>query len=200
MIKNIIFDIGNVLLEFNPKEYFSKYFNDEQKGNDICHKLMHSDIWKKYDLGEYTLSDVMNQFKKRFPEYENDIESVLEMWVTILNPIESSICKIEELRGRGYEVYLLSNLNKEAHLYIEEEYTIFDMVNGYVLSYLERLAKPDEKIYDCLVRRYQLNVHECVFIDDLKENVEAAIAFGMKGIVYTNKEEVEEKLESLLEV
>lgn len=161
---------------------------------------MHSDIWKKYDLGEYTLSDVMNQFKKRFPEYENDIESVLEMWVTILNPIESSICKIEELRGRGYEVYLLSNLNKEAHLYIEEEYTIFDMVNGYVLSYLERLAKPDEKIYDCLVRRYQLNVHECVFIDDLKENVEAAIAFGMKGIVYTNKEEVEEKLESLLEV
>lgn len=78
MIKNIIFDIGNVLLEFKPEEYFSSKFEDKNKGKEICRALMHSSIWKKYDLGEYSLHDVIREFKKEFPIYENEIENILE--------------------------------------------------------------------------------------------------------------------------
>lgn len=198
MIKNIIFDIGNVLLEFDPKKYFSKIYENEKFSEEICTLMMSSNIWKKYDLGIYDLREVKTAFKQELPKYHNEIEDMLSVWVKILEPIDYTLEKMQMLKRRGYGVYLLSNLNREAYDYIKSRYFIFDYVDGYVLSYQEQLAKPDLKIYELLCERYSLCPKECVFIDDLKENVEAAIAHDMCGIQFFDPEQVEAQLEALL--
>lgn len=198
MIKNIIFDIGNVVLQFKPHEYFSKQFDDEFS-EKICTMMMSSQIWKKYDLGVYNLEDVKKAFKEEMPEFQNEIEQMLSVWVKILEPIDYTLEKMQMLKRRGYKIYLLSNLNEEAYDYIKNRYFIFDFVDGYVVSFKERLAKPNQEIYELLCDRYHLNPNECVFIDDLKENVEAAIAYQMKGIQFLEEEQVERELEFILE-
>lgn len=198
MIKNIIFDIGNVVLQFKPHEYFSKQFDDEFS-EKICTMMMSSQIWKKYDLGVYNLEDVKKAFKEEMPEFQNEIEQMLSVWVKILEPIDYTLEKMQMLKRRGYKIYLLSNLNEEAYDYIKNRYFIFNFVDGYVVSFKERLAKPNQEIYELLCDRYHLNPNECVFIDNLKENVEAAIAYQMKGIQFLEEEQVERELELILE-
>lgn len=198
MIKNIIFDIGNVVLQFKPHEYFSKQFDDEFS-EKICTMMMSSQIWKKYDLGVYNLEDVKKAFKEEMPKFQNEIEQMLSVWVKILEPIDYTLEKMQMLKRRGYKIYLLSNLNEEAYDYIKNRYFIFNFVDGYVVSFKERLAKPNQEIYELLCDRYHLNPNECVFIDDLKENVEAAIAYQMKGIQFLEEEQVERELELILE-
>lgn len=198
MIKNIIFDIGNVVLQFKPQAYFSKQFNDSESSERICSMMMSSQIWKNYDLGIYNLEDVKQAFKEELPQYQEEIEQMLSVWVKILEPIDYTLEKMQMLKRRGYQIYLLSNLNEEAYEYIKKRYFIFDYVDGYILSFQERLAKPNSDIYKLLCSRYDLDPSECIFIDDLKENVEAAIKLQMKGIQFIEEEQVENELESIL--
>lgn len=199
MIKNIVFDIGNVVLKFNPKEYFSREYKNLDSIDMLCDLMMESDIWRSYDLGDIHLEDVREAFAKAAPTHQEEINEMLNHWTDILEPIEYTFNKMKELRCQGYSLYLLSNLNEEAYDYILRHYDLFDIVDGYIVSFKERLAKPDFKIYDCLMNRYQLYKEECVFIDDLEKNVDAAIRYGMQGIVFQNEEQVEKELNRILE-
>ncbi|NBK96420.1 MAG: HAD family phosphatase [Erysipelotrichia bacterium] len=198
MVKNIVFDIGNVVLEFKPHKYFTKHFANDDASEKICKMMMSSQIWKNYDLGIYNLEDVKNAFKKEMPLYQTQIDQMLSMWVKILEPIDYTLEKMQMLKKQGYGIYLLSNLNKEAFEYIKKRYFIFDFADGYIVSFQEQLAKPDKAIYELLCNRYQLLPQECVFIDDLKENVEAAIHYQMHGIHFIDEKQVNEQLEQLL--
>lgn len=198
MIKNIVFDIGNVILKFNPKEYFSNMFENEEIGNTMCDLIMQSEIWKQYDLGNCTLEEVKEDFVNKVPSLKNEICKMLDLWLPILQPIEYTFKKIEELKKQGYSIYLLSNLSEDAFAYIDKEYHLFEMVDGYIVSFKEHLAKPEVQIYELLVSRYHLQKEECVFLDDMKVNVEAARSFGMKGIHFKEEKQVEKELMDLL--
>lgn len=198
MIKNIVFDIGNVVLKFKPHEYFSKHFKDDVSSEKICTLMMSSQIWKNYDLGIYNLEDVKKAFKKELPQYQKEIEEMLSIWVKILEPIDYTLDKMQMLKKRGYQIFLLSNLNEEAYEYIKKRYFVFDFVDGFILSFQERLAKPNQNIYELLCGRYDLNPKECIFIDDLLENVKAAQAYQMKGIQFLNEVQVDNELEQIL--
>lgn len=198
MIRNIVFDIGNVLLAFQPKQYFTKMFNDETFASEMCQLMMSSQIWKDYDLGLLDLTQVKEAFQKEVPQYHALIEQMLAVWVEILKPKHYTLNKLKQLKQQGYQVYLLSNLNKEAYDYIREQYCLFDEVDGYIVSFAEQLAKPDEKIYALLCERYSLKPEQCLFLDDLKENVDAAIRFGMHAIHFECEEVVEKQLQKVL--
>lgn len=198
MIKNIVFDIGNVVLKFKPHEYFAKHFKSEASSEKICTLMMSSQIWKNYDLGIYNLEDVKIALKKELPEYQKEVEEMLSFWVKILEPIDYTLEKMQMLKRRGYQIYLLSNLNEEAYEYIKKRYFIFDFVDGYVLSFQEQLAKPNQEIYELLCGRYELIPQECIFIDDLNENVVAAKTYQMKGIQFFDEEQVDKELEEIL--
>lgn len=198
MIKNVIFDIGNVILKFTPKEYFASLLKSESLGNEICDLIMQSQIWKEYDLGKCTLEDVKADFSKQKPHLKEIIHEILDQWLDVLEPIAYTFHKMEELRKAGYKLYLLSNLSKDAFDYIDKRYALFDQVDGYIVSFKEQLAKPDERIYTCLLERYSLNKEECVFLDDTKVNVDASNALGLKAIHFVKEEEVEEALNAVL--
>lgn len=199
MIKNIVFDIGNVLLEFNPRKYFAKYFNDETLANALCDAMLSGATWNKYDLGEYSLKQVEDEIVVKNPQYKDLIHEMLSIWVKILEPIDYSLEKMRLLKRRGYKIYLLSNLNKEAYEYIKENTFLFKEVDGYIVSFKEHMIKPNQEIYACLCNRYRLNPNECIFIDDLDKNVEAAKQYGMQGIVFNEIKQVEKELQVILE-
>lgn len=198
MIKNVVLDIGNVLLKFNPKEYFSAKTQNLELCVSLCDMMMNGEIWKAYDLGDYSMNDVRKKFVEAMPLYQTEINAMLDEWTNILQPIEYTFEKMRQLRCEGYQIYLLSNLNEDAYEYILNHVDLFDLVDGFVVSFKERLAKPDSKIYECLLNRYQLKVEECVFIDDIEKNIQAAIDVGMQGIVFHNEQQVEEDLNRIL--
>lgn len=199
MIKNIILDIGNVLLSFKPKEYFTKVLGDEKKSEEIIGHMLGSDVWKEYDLGNYTLKNVEDNLKSIMPQYTEEIELILSNWTKMLEPITYTMEKMEEWKQQGYGIYLLSNLNKEADEYIQEHFNFYEKADGMVLSYKVHLAKPDTRMYAHICDKYNLQPSECLFIDDCLDNVLSAITFGIASIHFKDVEQVKHDLEHIFE-
>lgn len=194
MIKNIIFDIGNVLLDFKP----AVYFKDVECGDEVCYHIFHSPYWKEYDLGTKSLSEVKDILIREKPEYQSQIEEILSRWTEVLTQ-RKTMKHIKLLSEKGYHIYLLSNLSCDAADYIKERYDLFDQVDGYVLSCDVNYIKPDTKIYQILLDNYHLKPHESVFLDDLKDNVESARALGMYGIQVVDEDKSLKELYEVIE-
>lgn len=194
MIKNIIFDIGNVLLDFKP----AVHFKDVECGDEVCYHIFHSPYWKEYDLGTKSLSEVKDILIREKPEYQPQIEEILSRWTEVLTQ-RKTMKHIESLSEKGYHIYLLSNLSCDAADYIKEHYDLFDQVDGYVLSCDVNYIKPDTKIYQILLDNYHLKPHESVFLDDLKDNVESAKALGMYGIHVVDEDKALKELYEVIE-
>lgn len=194
MIKNIIFDIGNVLLDFKP----AVHFKDIECGDEVCYHIFHSPYWKEYDLGTKSLSEVKDILIREKPEYQPQIEEILSRWTEVLTQ-RKTVKHIKSLSEKGYHIYLLSNLSCDAADYIKKRYDLFDQVDGYVLSCDVNYIKPDKKIYQILLDNYHLKPHESVFLDDLKDNVESAKALGMYGIQVVDEDKALKELYEVIE-
>lgn len=192
MIKNIVFDIGNVLFEFKPERHFA-YLPDGEK---VCKYIFTSPLWLAYDLGEMHLDEVEARLITQYPKHEATISLMLSKWTEVLKP-KRSMEMIEQLKQQGYRIYLLSNLSYDAADYIQQTYKLFDKVDGYVLSCEVHRVKPNLEIYEILSSQYALNYKETIFLDDLEENVRAAERLGMYGIHYTDDETVQTQLNKL---
>lgn len=196
MVKNVIFDIGNVMLKFDPKTYVRSKIGEE-KLEEIHRCIFQSDEWPMLDRGVITEKEAIKNIVSRNSENENLINSVFENWYDMLIPIESSIDVLRKLKEESYNVYYLSNFHLAAFEYINEKYGLFELFDGGVISYKEKLIKPEKEIYEKIIDKYNLQPDQTVFIDDMEENVEAAIALGLKGIVLRSPEELKIELEKL---
>jgi len=196
MIKNIIFDIGNVMLEFDPKTYVKSKIGEE-KLEEIHKCIFQSDEWPMLDRGVITENEAIKNIVSRNFENEKLINSVFENWYDMLMPIESSMDVLRKLKKESYNVYYLSNFHLAAFEYINKKYGLFELFDGGVVSYKEKLIKPEKEIYEKIIIKYNLEPDKTVFIDDMEENVEAAIELGLKGIVLRNPEELKIELEKI---
>ena len=194
MIKNIIFDIGNVLLDFKP----AVYFKDLKDGDKVCYHIFYSPYWKEYDMGTKSLDEVIAILVREKPEYQLQIEEILSRWMEVLNQ-RKTMKHIKLLSEKGYCIYVLSNLSYDAANYIKQHYDVFNQVDGYVLSCDVNCIKPDTKIYQLLLDTYHLKPHESVFLDDLKDNVESAKALGIKGIHVVDEDKALKELYKVIE-
>ena len=194
MIKNIIFDIGNVLLDFNPKIYVkSKVI--EEKVEEIYKSIFQSDEWPMLDRGTISEEEAKINIINRNIENEELINLVFENWYDILMPIESSVEVLKKLKQNGYKIYYLSNFHLAAFEHVIKKHGFFRLFDGGVVSYKENLLKPEKEIYEMIIDRYNLEPCQTIFIDDMKENVDAAIKSGLKGIILRNPKNLKEELE-----
>ena len=194
MIKNIIFDIGNVLLDFNPKVYVKSKITEE-KVEEIYKCIFQSDEWPMLDRGTISEEEAKINIINRNIENEELINLVFENWYDILIPIKSSVEVLKQLKQNGYKVYYLSNFHLAAFEYVVKKHDFFEIFDGGVVSYKENLLKPEKEIYEKIVDRYHLEPSQTVFIDDMKENVKAAMKSGLKGILLNNPEKLKAELE-----
>lgn len=188
MIKNVIFDIGNVLLYFKPVEFLNKLYDKETA--DVLYKtIFRSPEWVCLDRGTITQEDATSNFIERKPELKDKIEFVMEHWNEIHTPIPDTVKLMRNLKSKGYGIYLLSNYHKKAFDYISNKYDFIRNVNGKIISSHYKLLKPEEKIYKALFDVYNLNPDECIFIDDTPVNIEVANKLGIHGLCFKGSTE-----------
>ena len=199
MIRNIVFDLGNVLVDFDPKFYMQSFGFSEQEIQNLF-RLVYEDDWRLYDRGDYgSVTDLCDAVCKKHPAYASAFKKILcPEWVRIHTLKEETARYLSELKARGYRIYLLSNLSKESYDYVSS-YPFFALIDGGVYSYQEHICKPDRGIYEVLLSRYALRADETVFLDDAEANVEAANRLGIHGVLFSTIEQVKLQLENLLQ-
>ena len=190
MIKNIIFDIGGIILD-DSIDNLSRVFNKDM--TDIYKKVYMGDF-KKCLLGELSFLDYSKQFEKDVDyKYIKDIldPNKLNIITPVINENLSYIIKLKE---RGYHLYLLSNLAKETYDYLNSLININNYFDGAVFSFEEQMKKPDEAIFKLIINKYNLNKDETIYFDDKEKMVNVASSLGIRSYVFKSIEDIEKNI------
>lgn len=198
MIKNIIFDFGGVLLDWNPRYLYKSYFNNDEEMEHFLADICNGEWNIKQDAGR-PFAEAVKELQAKFPEYAEAIQMYDDDWEKMLKcELPESIDLLKELKFMGYGIYGLTNWSAEKIGYAFANYSFFSLFDGIVVSGVEKVVKPDRKIYEILLERYSLKPGECVFIDDNQDNVDMAKVLGINAISFDNIGNVKEHLETLL--
>lgn len=198
MIKNIVFDLGRVMVDFDPVAYLRGFGYPEQTVQAL-HEIVFGHDWYLHDRGDYrTIEDLRAALVKKYPEREAELTAVLRGdWVKIHYLKTDTADYMAELKRRGYGIYILSNLSVESYEFIRQ-YDFFRIPDGGVFSYQENACKPEEKIYRVLLDRYGLVPEETVFLDDNPDNIAEANRLGIHGVLFTDLAAAKAETEALL--
>ncbi len=183
-IKNVIFDFGNVIIDWDPKYLYEKLFDDK---GEMDHFLTHiCDMeWHSHQDGGRTFKEATDIKLAEFPEHADMIRRFYGDWDQMFKgQIEVNVALIDPLKEKGYRLFGLTNWPGEIFEESRKMFPAFAKFEGIVVSGIERTVKPYPEIYRILLDRYDLNASECFFIDDRKENIDAAVALGFDGLHY----------------
>ena len=203
MIKNIIFDLGGVLVDWNPVDKLRRMGLPEDEVNIIAQNTAFSPEWNEVDKGAIEKEKLFEVMLARIPqEYRKDAASFLNEGVfDAIHSFSYSAEWLKSLKQRGLSVFLLTNYSDWMFSYhFENEFSFKDSVDGMIVSGRVKLLKPDRAIYEALMNKYGLKPEECVFFDDRQENVEGAQKCGIKAIVFKNFEQAQTELKTYLEI
>ena len=183
MYKNIIFDLGGVMVDFDPKTYLVDRFCNAEVEEQVSQLTFESEEWKLLDAGLITRSEANLRMLARAKEYGRafEVQGVLDDWMHILRPRRRMQELVRKLKSRGYCVYYLSNIPEDVLDFLTER-DLKGLFDGGVASCEVHINKPDPRIYKALLDKYQLKAGESIFIDDRLENVQAAFRLGFAGI------------------
>ena len=199
MIKTVIFDIGNVLVEFCWRRMFEEFGLEGEDFEKMADATVRNDAWNEFDRGELSTEEIIDIFAKEAPEYRSYIEKIYEDPTKMIAQFAYAKPWIKEMKERGYQVYILSNWSEPTYLACKDnELDFLPLVDGVVFSFEEKLIKPDQRIFERLCSRYDINPEEAVFLDDNEANVISSRAFGLHTIHFKSYEQAKAELEALL--
>jgi putative hydrolase of the HAD superfamily len=198
MVKNIIFDLGNVLISFKPSEYFEKNNYPEAIKATILSDIFGSKEWLMLDNGEITTPEAIHAIAKRSPLNKEEIDHIFNLRTDLMFPLDQNVRLLPGLKKRGFRLYYLSNFPLDIFDEIKSGYYFFKHFDGGLISAEVKFSKPDIGIYKTLLEKYSLIPEECLFIDDAEINVTAAEAIGMKGLVTHGSLEISKEIEVAL--
>ena len=184
-IKHLIFDMGNVLMRYDPEVPLKKFVKTEKARNLIRRELFQGPEWVEADRGMISEEAMYESVARRIPEkYHEELKKCVYEWMICMKPLEKSVKLCEDARKWGYQTYVLSNAAQSFYEYFPKFYRMEDF-DGVVVSSDVHLIKPDVRIYAYLLEKYHLNPEECLFLDDREDNVEAARKAGMQSMLFT---------------
>jgi len=194
-IKNIIFDFGGVLMDWNPRYFFKDYFNDDEKMEYFLENVAQSAWNEEQDRGR-SLSEGTEVQVKKFPDWEKEIRAYYDNWITMLkSDIPQNVEVLRKLAKTHYHLFGLTNWSEETFPYALENYDFFQLFDGkIVVSGTEKLIKPDPEIWHVLLEGYNLKPQESVFIDDNLKNIETARSLGFETVHITPETNLEKEL------
>lgn len=184
MIKNIVFDMGGVLIDFDTERYTAQFVPDAEDRALIRRELFRSVEWVQMDRGVISDAEAVSAVCARLPErLHQAVRDILDNWHQDVPPLDGIYDLVEELKGKGYCIYLLSNTSARFHSF-RKNIPALHFFDGEFISADHHLIKPEPGIYRCFLKKFGLEGEGCVFIDDTPLNVEGAMQCGIKGIVY----------------
>ena len=200
MIKNVIFDIGNVLVDFRWRVLMEELGLPAETQAIFAKTVFGSRWWGELDHGIYEEAEILAHFREDNKEHLDEFDLVWDNRGRLVEPYAYAVAWIEQLKASGLKVYLLSNYPRDVFtLHMECGcFPFLDRVDGRVVAGFVKMVKPNADIYEYLLSEYGLAAGECVFVDDREENVETARALGMKGIVFQGYEQACCELDGLV--
>lgn len=184
MIKNIVFDMGNVLLRFDREEFLDAAGVAREDREILLRRVFLSTDWVKLDWGTHDEEEAVERMCLGLPSRLHPaVRQLVERWDEPIRPMEGMEELVRELKDKGYTLYLLSNASRRQHAYWPRV-PGQDCFAGTVISADLGVIKPDAAIYEALYKKFSLKPEECLFIDDSPYNIEGGIRTGMDGIVF----------------
>ncbi len=184
-IDTVIFDIGNVLIDFAWEDYLKTFPFDPRTREAVADAMFRSPDWDAGDSGLVSTEEWLALFLENAPEYEQEIRQVFGGFGASIVPYEFTCLWIQVMKERGMRLYFLSNYSEEMYRQSKEQLSFLEAFDGGIFSWKERCMKPDPRIYRTLLERYDIAPERAVFFDDRPDNVEAARREGIRGIVFT---------------
>ena len=184
MIKNVIFDLGGVLIRFQPKEAIHQLGLSKEKEDALYSAIFLDPLWLEVDKGVYQgVSETLDLYLEKYPSLQKEIKMFFHSgWEDMFEILDEGRQFLLDLKEKGYHCYILSNYGVEAFAYTEKRYKeVFGLFDGKVISGRIQMIKPEE----------------CVFFDDTKENVDASNTFGIHAFVYQNAKDAMHAIQSL---
>jgi FMN phosphatase YigB (HAD superfamily) len=198
MIKNLIFDLGNVLISFRPSEFFDKKNYPEKMKATILADIFASKEWLLLDNGEINTKQAIDGIALKSSLKREEIEHIFNLRTELIFPLDTNVRLLPELKKRGFRLYFLSNFPMDIFEEVKTDYYFFKYFDGGVISAEAKFSKPDRQIYELLLSRYDLVSEESLFIDDLEVNVIAAEELGIKGLITYGSLELAEKIDEAI--
>jgi 2-haloacid dehalogenase len=193
MIKHVIFDFGCVLINWDQHHLYDPYFGSSEKTDWFIEHICTVPWNNQTDVGK-TFAQAVAEKVAEFPEWEKEIRMYWEQWELMIGgEVEGMKEWISELKQQGYGVYGLTNWSAETFPLVKDKYEVFGMLDGIVMSGEELIGKPDARIYQILLDRYQLKAEECVFIDDRESNIQGGEQVGIRDIVFESCEQAKKE-------
>jgi epoxide hydrolase-like predicted phosphatase len=198
MVKNIIFDLGNVLISFKPSEYFDKNKYPENIKATILSDIFGSKEWLMLDNGKITTPEAIDAIAKKSSLNKEEIEHIFNLRTKLMFPLDQNVRLLPELKKRGFRLYYLSNFPLDIFDEVRSGYYFFKHFDGGLISAEAKFSKPDSRIYKILLEKYSLIPEETLFIDDIEINIKAAESLGIKGLVTHGSLEISKEIEDAL--
>lgn len=197
IIKNIVFDFGGVLLDWNPRYLYRDFFKNEEEMEFFLSHVCTQDWNEQMDAGR-PFKEAVEELQTEWPQFESAILMYWKEWPRMVRGhFPQSVKLLHELKNKGYRIYGLTNWSAETLKLMIPLYDFFEELDGMVVSGEEKVLKPHPRIYQILLSRYNLQAEETVFLDDNQANVIGASAAGISGILFDNVENVRTKLAAL---
>ena len=189
MIRNMVFDIGNVLMGFRWKEYMRSLFGEnEALIQTINQGIWHNGCWAAMDKGEMDGAATLRSAVAFAPQYEKEIKLTLDRVALAFHKFGYAVPWLKELKRMGLNVYYLSNYSAFSIAANPDVLNFIPYMDGGVFSFEVKAVKPEPEIYRCLCDKYGLKPEECLFTDDVPANVKGAQVCGFQGIVFEGYE------------
>jgi haloacid dehalogenase superfamily, subfamily IA, variant 3 with third motif having DD or ED len=184
VVKNVIFDMGNVLIHWDPQRLIARQGVEGEDAKRLLREVFCDQEWAGLDRGRLTEEEAIASVCARLPEHLHPVvPKLVYWWHDPLWPIEGMRGLIAEIRALGYHIYLCSNATSALHVYFPR-IPGSEHFDGILVSADHRLLKPDHEIYELLYSSFSLNPAECFFIDDAPYNIDGGIMSGMSGAVF----------------
>ena len=197
--KNIIFDFGGVLLDWDPRYLYRDYFHDDAKMEKFLAEICTGEWNAQMDAGK-PFAEAVKELSQEHPEWKTEIELYHSGWEKMLKgELEDGVSLFKKIKADPrFTTYGLTNWSAETFPYAFRHHRFLDDFEGIVVSGEEEMKKPDKRIYYTLLERYHLKPETCIFIDDNQSNIDMANKIGIAGILWKhNPEEVFQQIEAL---
>lgn len=199
MIKNIIFDVGNVLFEYRWIEALMDTGLSREEANETGKKVFDEKLWVAFDAGDINVPDLIEEFGKLYPNVKENIAQFILHPERMPIPRPEVWDKIRVLKNKGYKIYLLSNYSEHLFSNHTAGCQFMEDIDGRVVSYEVHQVKPDADIYMSLINKYGLKTEESIFLDDRAENTDTAEKLGIKSFTIKSREHVNEILQNFID-
>ena len=199
MIKNLVFDFGNVLVDYDFDLFLSGFIPEAEARKRFAEIVCDPVLVDRFDKGDSSFNTIVAELQTTYPEWHKELETFRNRQLeAITGEVAGMRALLKQLKQQGYRLYGLSNWSNTIYP-IMEKFGIFDLLDGRIISSEEHLIKPDAAIYHRLYERFALRPDECLFTDDKAVNIQAAIATGMHAIHFQNALRFANDFESYLQ-